>query len=82
MMNAGAGALLVAILLYAGSGIAKVALKTSTILLALSVLMIFIVLTVDPISIFAAFYYIAFVLTVIGVILMSIEWVRSRGRVS
>lgn len=82
MMNAGAGALLVAILLYAGAGIAKVALKTSTILLSLSVLMIFIVLTVDPLSIFAAFYYIAFVLTVIGVILMIIEWVKVRRGVS
>lgn len=82
MMNAGAVALLVAILLYAGAGIAKVALRTSTILLALSVFMIFVVLTIDALSIFAAFYYIAFVLTVIGVILMIIEWVKIRRGVS
>ena len=82
MMDAGAGALLVAILLYAGAGIAKVALKTSGILLTLSALLIFVILTIDPVSIFAAFYYIAFVLTTIGVILMSIEYVKSRGRSS
>ncbi len=70
--------MLVAILLYAGAGIAKVALKISTLLLVLCTLLIFITLTIDPISIFAAFYYIALVLTTIGVILMAIEYVKSK----
>ena len=78
--SAGAFAILLAIVLFAGAGIAKVALKTSTVMLAVCTLLILVLVAVDTTSLFAAFYYLALVLTIIGAILMIIEWSRSSRR--
>ena len=76
--SAGAFAVVVAIFLYVGAGIAKVAFKTSTALLSLSLVLIIMLVAVDTTSLFAAFYYLALVLTGVGVILMCISHFRSR----
>ena len=70
--------MLVAIYLFLAAGIAKVATRTSLILLALAIPMLLGVLSVDAISLFAITYYLAFVLTSVGVILMFIWWVKDR----
>ena len=78
VQEAGLWAMLVAIYLFLAAGIAKVATRTSLILLALAIPMLLGVLSVDAISLFAITYYLAFVLTSVGVILMFIWWVKDR----
>ena len=76
--SAGGFAVFVAIFLYVGAGLAKVAFKTSTVLLSLCVVLIIMLVVVDTTSLFAVFYYLALVLTAVGVILMSIAHLRSK----
>ena len=76
--GAGGFAVFVAILLYLGAGLAKVALKTSLVLLVLAMPMAIGLVVVDTTSLFAAFYYLAIVLIGTGVILMAIAYVKSR----
>ena len=76
--GAGGFAVFVAILLYLGAGLARVALKTSLALLVLAMPMAIGLVVVDTTSLFAAFYYLAIVLVGVGVILMAIAYVKSR----
>ena len=76
--GAGGFAVFVAILLYLGAGLAKVALKTSLVLLVLAMPMAIGLVVVDTTSLFAAFYYLAIVLVGTGVVLMAIAYVKSR----
>ena len=76
--SAGGFAIFVAILLYLGAGLARVALKTSLALLALAMPMVIGLVIVDTTSLFAAFYYLAMVLVGTGVVLMAIAYIRSR----
>ena len=76
--GAGGFAIVVAILLYLGAGLARVALKTSLALLALAMPMLIGLVAVDTTSLFAAFYYLAIVLVGTGVVLMAIAYIRSR----
>ena len=68
----------VAILLYLGAGLARVALKTSLALLVLVMPMVIGLVVVDTTSLFAAVYYLAIVLVGTGVVLMAIAYIRSR----
>ena len=76
--GAGGFAVFVAILLYLGAGLARVALKTSLVLLVLVLSMAIGLVVVDTTSLFAAFYYLAIVLVGTGVVLMAIAYVKSR----
>ena len=75
---AGGFAMFVAILLYLGAGLARVALKTSLALLVLAMPMVIGLVVVDTTSLFAAVYYLAIVLVGTGVVLMAIAYIRSR----
>ena len=76
--GAGGFAVFVAILLYLGAGLARVALKTSLALLVLAMPMVIGLVVVDTTSLFAAVYYLAIVLVGTGVVLMAIAYIRSR----
>ena len=76
--GAGGFAIFVAILLYLGAGLARVALKTSLALLVLAMPMLIGLVVVDTTSLFATFYYLTIVLIGIGVVLMAIAYIRSR----
>lgn len=78
VQGAGAFAVIVAILLYAGAGIARVAYRTSFALLAVCLGLSVIVVMIDTTSLFAAFYYLSIVLTVICLILMWVSRRRAR----
>ena len=69
---AGAGflAVLAALLLYIGAGIAKVAYKTSTILIGLTLPLAIGIIALDPASLFAVGYYFAIIMTVVAFALM------------
>ena len=75
---AGGFAMFVAILLYLGAGLARVALKTSLALLVLAMPMVIGLVVVDTTSLFAAFYYLAIILVGTSVVLMAIAYIRSR----
>ena len=77
---AGAGlfAVVIAILLFVAGGLARVALKTSLILLILAMPMLIGLVVVDTTSLFAAFYYLAIVLIGASVVLMIIAYLRSK----
>ena len=77
--GAGGFAVFVAILLYLGAGLARVALKTSLALLILIMPMAIGLVVVDTTSLFAAFYYLAIVLVGTGVVLMAIAYIKSRS---
>ena len=76
--SAGGFAIFVAILLYIGAGLAKVALKTSLALLVVAMPMLIGLVVVDTTSLFAAFYYLTTALVGVGVVLMAIAYIRSR----
>ena len=78
VQSAGALALLSAIFLYVGGGLAKVALKTSLAFLVFSILLIFGLVSTDTTSLFAVFYYLALVLVGVCIILMIIAFKRER----
>ena len=75
--TAGAFAIFIAILLYLGAGLAKVALKTSLALLVFAVPMLVGLVVVDTTSLFATAYYIALVFVGVGVILRGIAQVEA-----
>ena len=76
--NAGAFAIVVAIVLFLGAGLAKVALRTSLALLIAAMPMLIGLVAVDTTSLFAATYYVAILLVGAGVVLMSIAYWRGR----
>ena len=76
--NAGAFAVLISILLFLGSGLAKVALRTSLILLIIIFTMLIGLVATDTTSLFAATYYLAIILTGTGVVLMFLAYRRSK----
>ena len=76
--NAGAFAVLISILLFLGSGLAKVALRTSLVLLAIILPMLIGLVATDTTSLFAATYYLAIILTGTGVVLMFLAYQRSK----
>ena len=69
-------ALIVSLILYIGAGLAKVALKTSTALLAMAFILLILTVMIDTTSLFATFYYLATALTAVGVILMLLSYFR------
>lgn len=77
--GAGGFAVVVAILLYLGAGLAKVALKTSLVLFVFAMPMVIGLVIVDTTSLFALFYYLAIVLVGIGVVLMAVAYIKSRS---
>ena len=78
--NGGAFAIVISIVLAVGAGLAKAALKTSLATLAIVVLLLFWLVSIDTTSLFALFYYLAIFLTGTGVVLMSIAYFRTRSR--
>ena len=76
--GAGGFAVFVAILLFVGGGLARVALKTSLVIFVLAMPMVIGLVVVDTTSLFAAFYYLAIVLVGISVVLMAIAYIKSR----
>ena len=74
--DAGALALVVAIFLFVAAGLAKVALRMSLVMLALSLPMLIGLIVVDTYSLFAVTYYLAVVLVGICCILMFLAWRR------
>lgn len=76
--GAGGFAIFVAIFLYLGAGLARVALKTSLAILVLAMPMVIGLVVVDTTSLFAAFYYLAIVMVGTGVVLMAIAYIKSR----
>ena len=80
---AGAFALLVSIFLFVAAGLAKVAIRTSLALLALSVPMLLGLVFTDPTSLFAVTYYLGLILIGICTVLMFLAWKQAtRGAVS
>ena len=78
VQSAGAFAIVSAIFLYVGGGLARVALKTSLGFLVVSLLLIFGLVSTDTTSLFAAFYYLALILVGVCIILMIIAFTRER----
>ena len=76
--SAGLLAMFIAILLYVGAGLAKVALKTSLALLVFAMPMLAGLVVVDTTSLFAVAYYVALVFVGVGVILMAIAYIGAR----
>lgn len=76
--NAGAFAVVIAIILFLGAGLAKVALKTSLVILIVTMPMLIGLVAVDTTSLFAATYYLAILLVGAGVVLMSLAYRRGR----
>ena len=77
--SGGALAVFVAFILLIGAGLAKVALKTSTILMAISFLGCVSVVTIDSWSAFAFVYWPALIVAAICSALMIMAW-RKEGR--
>ena len=75
---AGAFALLVSIFLFAAAGFAKVALRISLALLALSVPMLLGLVFIDPTSLFAVTYYLGLILIGICTVLMFLAWRQTK----
>ena len=78
VQGAGAGAIVVAIWLFLAAGLAKVALRVSMVLLVLSLPMLFGLLMMDGLSLFAATYYLGLLLIGVCSILMILAWRRQR----
>ena len=74
--TAGALALLVAMFLFLGAGLAKVALRTSLALLVLVMPMLIGLVAIDTTSLFAVIYYLAILLIGTCCVLMFIAWRR------
>lgn len=72
--SAGAFAIIVAIYLFAAAGLVRILLRTSTIMLALSIPMLLGLIVTDATSIFAATYYLALILVVICTVQMVMVW--------
>ena len=72
--SAGGFAVVVAIYLFAAAGLVRVLLRTSTIMLALSIPMLVGIIVADATSIFAATYYLALILVVICTVQMVRVW--------
>ena len=77
VLGAGLFAILIAFVLFIGAGLAKAALKTSTVLLALGFLGCVMLVVIDTTSAFAIVYYIAIVTTGICTGLMITAYRRS-----
>ena len=71
--------MLVALFLFLAAGLARVALRTSFVLLVLGIPMLIGVLSIDAVSLFAVTYYLALLLTGTGAVLMFLEWRRQPG---
>ena len=76
--SAGALAVFVAFILLIGAGLAKVALKTSTILMAISFLGCVSVVAIDSWSAFAFVYWLALIVAAICSALMVMAWRKER----
>ena len=74
--GAGAFAMIVAIFLFVAAGLAKVALRTSLLLLTIAIPMLIGLVAVDTTSLFAVVYYLGIVLIGTCCILMLIAWRR------
>ena len=75
---AGAFALVVSIFLFVAAGLAKVALRTSLVLLILSIPMLLGLVFIDPTSLFAVTYYLGLILVGICTVLMFLTWRRAK----
>ena len=76
--NGGVFAIVISIVLVVGSGLAKVALKTSLAILIVVGFLLIGLVSIDTTSLFALFYYLAIPLVGIGVILMVVAYIRSK----
>ena len=77
--SAGSGAMVVAVLLFVGAGLARVATKTSLVLLLVTLASIIGVAATDPWSIFAFVYWLAVLVVGIAVVLMALAYWRGRS---
>ena len=80
VFNAGGVAILVSIVLFLGGGLARVAVKTSLLLLVAAMAMSMGVVAIDTWSVFAVAYYLSTFMTGVGVILMALAYWRGRQR--
>lgn len=80
VFGAGALAIVTSIALFLGAGLARVATKTSLLLLIVSMMMLIRVVVLDTTSVFAVAYYLSTLMTGVGVILMSLAYWRGRRR--
>ena len=78
--GAGGVAMLVAVYLFVASGLTRVLLRTSTVMLGLSLPMLLGIVITDSTSIFAVTYYLALLLMGICTFLMIRVWRASRTR--
>lgn len=78
VFGAGAWAILVSIVLFLGGGLARVATKTSLLLLIVAMPMLMGVIALDTWSAFAVAYYLSTLMTGVGVILMALAYWRGR----
>ena len=76
VQGAGSFAIVVSIFLFLAAGLAKVALRTSLVLLLLAMPMLIALVVIDATSLFAATYYLAILLTGTCCVLMFIAWRR------
>ncbi len=80
VFTAGAWAIVVSIVLFLGGGLARVATKTSLLLLVAAMPMLIGVVALDTWSAFAVAYYLSTFMTGVGVILMALAYWRGRQR--
>ena len=78
VLGAGVFAVFIAFILFIGAGLAKVALKTSTILMILVFLGCLILIAIDTTSVFAVVYYISIITTGVCAGLMIATYLKSR----
>ncbi len=78
ILGAGLFAIFIAFVLFIGAGLAKAALKTSTVMLALGFLGCVMLVVIDTTSAFAIVYYISIVTTGVCTGLMITAYRRSR----
>lgn len=78
--GAGGAAMAVAVYLFVASGLTRVLLRTSTVMLALSLPMLLGIVITDTTSIFAVTYYLALLLNGICTFLMIQVWRAGRTR--
>ena len=78
VFNAGGFAILVSIVLFLGGGLARVAVKTSLLLLITALAMVMGIVALDTWSVFAVAYYLSAFMTGVGVILMALAYWRGR----
>ena len=77
---AGAWAIVVSIVLFLGAGLARVATKTSLLLLIVVMPMLIGIVVLDTTSVFATAYYLSTFMTGVGVILMTLAYWLGRKR--